>query len=374
MISKNIQQLPKSLVEVTITVPWEDLSPRWDSTLQKLNQELELPGFRKGTAPLPMVEQHLGNKVSDEVFKTAFPQFLVEALQGSNIVPIDYPRYQITSFSKGQPLTFKATITQKPEVKIGEYKGIQVQRPPLKAVIDEEVEKITADLFKRWQTRQPAAPAPQTSQPSPAGSMTFNSQPNPQTSSQPASPYSGLASLEASRSGPDDNFAKAMGTLNLPDLRTKIKADLENEAKYNNELDYEEAILQEIEKRTQVEIPDVLVEDELHRMLVSLQKRVADTGLLMDEYLKSQGETLESLNSKWRSQAEKNVRMELGLSEIARLENVSISDSELQAEIDKIQDARLKAQFEAQEPRMHLRHSLRQVKTLDLLKSLVKTP
>lgn len=363
MLSKNIQQLPKSLVEVTITVPWEDLSPRWDSTLQKLNQELELPGFRKGTAPLLMVEQHLGNKVSDEVFKTVFPQFLVDALQGSNIVPIDYPRYQITSFSKGQPLTFKATITQKPEVKVGEYKGIQVQRPPLKAVTDEEVEKIVADLFKRWQTRQPAAPTPQTSQPSPAGSMTFNSQPNSQP---PAQPFSSV-------SGPDDNFAKAMGTVNLADLKSKIKADLENEAKYNNELDYEETILQEIEKRTQVEIPDVLVEDELHRMLVSLQKRVADTGLLMDEYLKSQGETLESLNNKWRPQAERNVRMELGLSEIARMENVLISDSELQAEIDKIQDARLKAQFAAQEPRMHLRHSLRQVKTLDLLKSLVRT-
>ena len=64
--------------------------------------------------------------------------------------------------------------------------------------------------------------------------------------------------------------------------------------------------------------------------------------------------------------------MELGLAEVARLENVVISDEEVQAEIDKIQDARLKSQFESQEPRLHLKHNLRQIKTLDLLKKLLK--
>jgi len=63
--------------------------------------------------------------------------------------------------------------------------------------------------------------------------------------------------------------------------------------------------------------------------------------------------------------------MELGLAEVARSENVTISDVELQAEIDKIQDAKIKQQFEYQEPKLQLRHSLRQVRTLDLLKKLV---
>ena len=63
--------------------------------------------------------------------------------------------------------------------------------------------------------------------------------------------------------------------------------------------------------------------------------------------------------------------MELGLSEVARQENVDVTDAELQAEIDKIQDGRMKAQFEQEEPRLHLKHSLRQIKTLDKLKTLV---
>ncbi len=334
MIQKQINKLPKSLVEITINMPWEDVAPKYDAALQALAQTTELPGFRAGTAPIPMIEQQLGNKITDELFKTLFPQALVEALQGSAIVPIDFPRYQIVSFAKGQPLTFKATITEKPVVTLGEYKTVSVTRPTTKAVTDEEVEKIVTDLFNRAKTRQ--------------GSTVTSAV-------------------------PDDAFAMTVGATSLADLRTKIKTDLEAQAKFDNELDYEEAILQEIEKITQVEVPQILIEDELHRMLVSLQKRVADSGLLMDEYLKAQNETLESLRAKWLPQAEKNVRMELGLSEIARLESVEISDGELQAEVDKIQDARLKQQFDQQEPRMQLKHSLRQVKTLDLLKSLVKT-
>ncbi len=333
MIQKQIVKQPKSIVELTITMPWEDIAPKYQETLQRLAQEVEIAGFRKGTAPLEMVETQLGNKITDELFKNLFPQALVESLQGSNIVPIDFPRYQIISFAKGQTLTFKATITEKPEVKVGEYKTINVSRPVPRPVTDEEVEKIVADLFNRYKTNQPAAVS----------------------------------------TTPDDGFAVAMGALNLVDLKSKIKADLEAQSKFDNELDYEEAILQEVEKITQVEVPQILVEDELHRMLVSLQKKIADSGLLMDEYLKSQNETLESLRNKWLPQAEKNVRMELGLSEIARLESVAISDAELQSEVDKITDVRLKQQFDQQEPRMQLKHSLRQVKTLDLLKSLVKS-
>ena len=162
-----------------------------------------------------------------------------------------------------------------------------------------------------------------------------------------------------------------MGAISLVDLREKIKKDLEANVSYNNELDYEEAILQEVEKVTTVELPDILIQDELNRMLVSLQRRVADMGLLLEDYLKGQGKTLEQIKNEWMPQAERNVKMELGLAEIARQENVTITDQELQAEVDKIQDQRVKKQFEAQEPRLHLRHALRQTRTLDLLKKMV---
>lgn len=349
MITKNIVKQPKSIVEVTVTVPWTDLQTGWDTTLAKMAADVEIAGFRKGTAPLPMVEGQLGTRLQDEVFKTVMPNFLIEALKSTDIVPIDYPKYDLIAFTKGRELQFKATITNRPVISVGNYKVIKVVKPTPKTVTEEEVTKVIDDLYKRWQTRQPAAAGNQ------SGSINFQGQPQPTPQS----------------SGPDDVFAKAMGALSLTDLKSKIRKDLEANVSYNNELDFEEAILQEVEKITTVELPEILIQDELNRMLVSLQRRVADMGLLLEDYLKSQGKTLDQIKNEWRVQAEKNVRMELGLSEIARMENVTISDEELKAEVDKIQDQKIKAQFEAQEPRLHLRHALRQTRTLDLLKKMV---
>ncbi len=361
MITKNIVKQPKSLVEVEITVQWVDLEPKWNEILTKLGNDMEVPGFRKGTAPANMVETQLGGKVQDEVLKLAMPEFLIVALQGSDIVPIDYPKYQLISFSKGQNLQYKAAVTNRPAVTIGDYKTIKVSKPAGKTVSDEDVEKVIDDLYKRWSSRPGAQSSPVSSASGTVGSISFSS------STQGASADKQNGQVP----GPDNVFAAAMGATDLADLKAKIRKDLEDNANYNNELDFEEAILQQVEKITTVELPDILTQDELNRMLVSLQRRVADMGLLMDDYLKGQGKNLEQLKNEWRPQAEKNVRMELGLSEIARMENVQITDQELQEEVDKIQDAKVKRQFEAQEPRLHLKHALRQTRTLNLLKGLV---
>ncbi len=358
MITKNIVKQLKSIVEVTVTAPWEDLSSTWDQTLAKMASDIEISGFRKGTAPLNMVEGQLGQKLQDEVLKNAMPNLLIQALQGSDIVPIDYPKYDLITFVKGQQLQFSATITNRPSVTVGDYKIIKAAKPALKPVTEEEIQKVVDDLFKRWSSRQSSVVSPQSSA-GQTGSINFQQQ-----GSVPSQSDSSI--LKA-----DDSFAKAMGAISLIDLRTKVRKDLEANVTYNNELDYEEAILQEVEKITTVELPDILIQDELNRMLVSLQRRVADMGLLLEDYLKSQGKTLEQIKTEWKAQAEKNVRMELGLAEIARQENVNITDAELQAEIDKIQDQKIKAQFGSQEPRLHLRHALRQTRTLDLLKKMV---
>lgn len=343
MLTKNINKLPKSVAEVDVKVPWLDIAPLWDQTIEQQNQLLDIPGFRKGQAPAEMVEQRAGAQLQQEFLKVAMPQSLMTALQGTDVLPIDFPNYTNIIFQKGQDLSFKATITTRPQVAVGSYKTIKVQRPAQKQITDSDVEKVITDLFTRWKARTPASPA--------GGPQTPTGQSTPEV--------------------PTDDFAKGVGAQSLMDLRTKIKTDLEADAKYNNELDYEEAILQEIEKMTQVDVPEILIQDELNRMLVSLQRRVTDMGMLFEDYLKSQNKTMDSIKAEWRVQAEKNVRMELGLAEVARLENVNITDQELQDEIGKIQDGRLKAQFEAQEPRMHLRHALRQTKTLNLLKGLV---
>lgn len=343
-----------------MTVTWTDLEPLWNQTLQKMSQDVEIAGFRKGQAPLNLVEQQLGQRLQDEFLKTAMPNFLIEALKGSDIVPIDYPKYDLISFVKGQQIQYKATITNRPQVLVGNYKTIKVTKSAPKPVTEEEVQKVIDDLYKRWKTRQGVQQDAGPQHDKSSGSISFQGGSQPQTPS-----TNGQADIA------DDTFARAMGANNMTDLKDKIRKDLEANVSYNNELDFEEAILQEVEKITTVELPEVLIQDELNRMLVSLQRRVADMGLLLEDYLKSQGKTLDQIKNEWRAQSEKNVKMELGLAEIARAESVTISDQDLQAEIDKISDQRIKQQFASQEPRLQLRHALRQTKTLDLLKKLV---
>ena len=273
-------------------------------------------------------------------------------------------------------------------LKAEDLEEVDMSDPEVDMLVDEDVNKVIDDLYSRWKARQSSAvslqPSDKTQSSGSGGSINF--QGGNEIASSPSTSSSTLltAGAQAPRndetsqpngqtSGPDDNFAIAMGAANLADLRVKIRKDLEDHSKLNGELDFEEAILQEVEKITSVELPDILIEDELNRMLVSLQRRVADMGLLLDDYLRGQGKTLDQLKNEWRVQAEKNVRMELGLSEIARAENVNITDTDLQAEIDKIQDEKVKRQFESQEPRLHLKHALRQTKTLNLLKTLVAT-
>lgn len=365
MITKNIVKLPKSQIDIQVTMPWADIAPKWDEVFNKAAAEVEIPGFRKGQAPVNIVEPRILPQVQQEALKQIMPAALIEALQGSTYVPIDYPQYNVTAFAKGGELKFNARVTVKPEVKVGNYKIVNAKRPPLKTADEAEVEKIVTDLFGRWKAAQPVQANQQLSDQAikpGGGSMNFNVA----TDSRAQSLNSSIAN------SPNDDFAKAMGANTLAELKTKIKNDMEAEAKYNNELDYEESILQEVEKITNVDIPEVLIQDELARMLLSLQRNVSDRGLLMEEYLKGQKKTVEQLKAEWRPQAERNVRMELGLSEIARQENVNITDQELQAEIDKIQDGKVKQQFTQQEPQMHLRHALRQTKTLNLLKTIVK--
>src|SRR3989344_5207656 len=139
MITKNIQKLPKSIVEVTVTVPWADLQPAWDQTLQRMAADVELAGFRKGAAPLPLVEQQLGQRLQDEVLKVAMPNFLIEALKGTDIIPIDYPKYDLISFVRNTQLQFKAIVTNRPTVTVGNYKTIKVKKPTPKSVTEEEV-------------------------------------------------------------------------------------------------------------------------------------------------------------------------------------------------------------------------------------------
>jgi len=100
-VTKNIIKQPKAQVQVQVTMPWADVEPKWNETLQKMSAEVELAGFRKGTAPLNMVEQQLSTRLSDEVVKVIMPQALIEALQVQTLSQLIILNISPSSFKKG---------------------------------------------------------------------------------------------------------------------------------------------------------------------------------------------------------------------------------------------------------------------------------
>lgn len=318
MLEKNIIKHPKSRIEIELIVPWITLEPKWNEIASKVN------------------EPELITKLKEEFLKKVMRNFLIEAIKESNIIPIDNPEYNLISFEIGQNLHYAVTLTNAPFVIIGDYKNINITKYNLLPIEKEAINETIIGLYKKWQKNSPTE-----------DSHTITTI--------------------------DKNFLKSVGTTTLEDLEIKIKQYLEQQQLYDNEIALEKLILDEIEKITLVELPDILIEDELNRMLVNLQRKVADMGLMLDNYLSTQNKTLDQLRKDWKTKAEKNVKIELGLAKISKLENIIISESDLQNKIDTIQDAKIKQQFVSKEARLHLRHSLRQTKTLNHLKKLIKT-
>lgn len=312
---KKITKLSKNIVEITIEIPWDDLKSEWDDVKQNV---LDLTTLK------------------DEFLKRTLPKKFIISLENSDIFPISKPEYKIISFNEGQDLCFIAIVINKPTVKIGDYKNIRIQKAALRKITEEEIIEVLQGIFENWKQEK-------------------------------------VNSHLTNNSLSDNYFLQDMGASSFDALKAKIKRSLEEKELYDRELSFEQAILKEIEQLVDVELPDTLIEDEINRLVINLQRKVSQMGLVLDDYLKSQNKTLEQIKLEWLPRANSNVRTELGLAEIARLENVDISNEELNSKIQSVKDPQVKQQFKENGPRLHFKYALRQTKALDLLKKIVNS-
>ena len=149
-------------VTLTIEVEAAEVAKAEERACKRLAGRVNIPGFRKGKAPKRIVENHLGKEyVLQEAFDSFLgPQSLDEAFKEQNIVPVTRPEVEIETLEAGKDLVFKATVTPRPEVKLGEYKGLHIEKV-VDEVKDEDVEK----QLKNMQERQgPMVDAPEGSE------------------------------------------------------------------------------------------------------------------------------------------------------------------------------------------------------------------
>lgn len=371
-------------VTLTIEVEAAEVNKAVEQACKRLATRVSIPGFRKGKAPRMIVERHVGkDAVLQEAFDIVAPKALSKAFDEQKIDPVTRPSVDIETLEEGKDLVFKATVTPRPEVKLGDYKGLNVPKNEVN-ITDEDVEK----QLKTFQDRQgKLVDAPEGAEvkdgdfttldfkgfvdgeafdggegkdyPLQIGSNSFI----PGFEDQLVGAKIGeerdvnvkfpeeyhakeLAGKDATfkctiRSiktkelpAIDDELAKKVSKFEtLDELKADIRKNLEENAERTAENDQKSAAIEMATNNITVDIPAVMIDNRVTAMIQEMAMRLEQQGMKLEQYLQYAGTDIAKLREQYRETAEKNVKTDLMLEEVAKAENIKVEAKDLDEEV-----------------------------------------
>lgn len=372
--------------EVTLTIEVEaaEVSKAVDRAAKSLASRVNIPGFRKGKAPRKIVERHVGmDTILQEAFDIIAPKAFGDALDEQKIEPVTRPNIDIVTLEEGKDLVFKATVTPRPEVKLGEYKGLKIEKK-VEEVTDEAVEK----QLKNFQERQAKmVDAPEGAEvkdgdfttldfegfvdgeafeggkgqdyPLQIGSGSFipgfeeqlvGAKIGEEKDVNVKFPEDYHADALAGKDATfkctirsiknkelpaiDDELAKKVSTFEtLDELKADIRKNLEENAERKAENDQRTAAIEQATENIEVDIPAVMIDNRVTSMLQEMAMRLEQQGMKLEQYLQYAGTDIAKLREEYRETAEKNVKTDLMLEEVAKAENIKVEGADLDAEV-----------------------------------------
>ncbi|MBU1131544.1 trigger factor [Patescibacteria group bacterium] len=418
------KELNKSQTELTIEVSAEEARPFLEKAAVRLSKETKIEGFRPGRAPYDIVKQKLGEmNIYQEALDNIITHFYWQAVEQEKINTVSQPKIDLEKFAPGNPIIFKATVALMPKIKLGNYKSIKVKKN--KAEVETaEVDKVIKDI-RKMQVKEILEDKPAekddrvevdftvsldkvviedgTGKKYPVvigeGFMVpgFEDQligmkKDEEKSFQLKFPEKYQNSMVAGklcdfkvkmlnvykRELPEvtDEWAKSVGAENIQNLKSKIKKNLEDEKKFHEEQRAEIEMLKKIIEQTEFsDIPDVLVENEAHRMVHEFADSISQQGLNFDDYLKNINKDKKQLEEEFRPKALERVKTSLIIKEIAEQENILPKDKEIEEELKRIE-----SQIDSEEAKRNIRSDgykqyvttiVRNRKVIEMLKSLI---
>ena len=385
-MSVQVENLEKNMAKLTIEVPAEELEKALEKAYQKQKSRISLPGFRKGKAPRKMIESMYGKGVfMEDAVNSLVPQEYTKALGECDLEIVSQPEINVTQMEPGKALIFTADVAVKPEVTLGDYKGVEVPKSEI-AVTDEEVDaEVKKEQDKNARTvaveDRAAANGDITTidfegfvdgvafeggkgenHPLEIGSHSFIDTFEDQLVGKNAGdevevnvtfPEKYQAADLAGKPAMfkvkihevkckelpelNDEFAQDVSEFDTleeykADVKKHLEVEKENEAKKTKE---DEAIQKIIDKST-MEIPEAMIETQCENMVNEFAQRLAQSGLSMEQYMQFSGLTLDKLKEQVRPEAETRIKSSLVLEQIAKDEKIEITDEELDAEIEKM--------------------------------------
>lgn len=385
-MSVSVEKLEKNIVALEVTVEAEKFVLAVKQAAKTLAKKVNVPGFRKGKAPRQMVELHVGKEaLYDEALDHLIGPAYAEAVVESGIDPVDRPAVDLVQIEEGKDLIFKAKVTVKPEVELGEYVGLHIEQDAATVTDDQVLEElknqqqqharlmtldegkvqnddtVTVD-FEGFAGDVAFAGGKAENYELAIGSGTFIpgfeegligteiGQHVDVNVTFPAEYHSEeLAGKEAvfktsikkiqrkELSALDDEFAKDVSEFETLD---ELKADLRNKLLKQGESqakgDHLKVITSKVVDNASVEIPEVMFTERIKAMVEDLKRNLSQQGMTIEQYYQFSNTTEEVMLERLRPQAAEGVKTDLVLETIAKAEGIQVTEDEVDEEIQKL--------------------------------------
>ena len=379
-LSTNAERLDKDRVKVRVEVPENELDPALNAAYKRWSREIKIPGFRKGHIPRRLIDTHVGPEVvREEALRNALPDLYRRALEAEDLEAIAPPEIEVVEFEPGAPLVFEATVDIRPEITLPDVASLRVEAPPSE-VTDEDVaeqldrlrdrfaeletvgrearrgDHVLIDL-KGYRHEEPVegASAPdylyevgsRSGPPElddelqgsrPGAILKFNSvlpEGAGELGGQEVS-FTVLVKEVKAKKLPelDDDFAKTVGEFDsLDELKADLRSRLQDAKRNMVEEQIRALVLDALVAASDLDPPEKLVGDEFQHRLEHFTEELQNAGMSLDEYAGASGSTELEIRAEMRSQAERAVKAELLLEELARAEQVEVTNEDLGREI-----------------------------------------
>ena len=363
-----VNPVDQHVVTLTIEVPAAEVDKGIKQAVKRIAGQVNIPGFRKGHAPRRILEMNFGKEaILEEAFEVLASQNYSAALRENDIVPVSEPEIEREQFEEGKDLIFKATVTKRPEVKLGDYKGLEADKQDA-TVSDEQIEEQLNNI-REQQAKMVVAEEGATIQKDDfavidfAGSVDGKPFDGGEGKSYPLQIGSGSFipgfedQLIGAKAGDDvtveaefkthihdikrkelpelnDEFAKEASSYEtIEELKKDLRTKMEEEASRRAIDTYNADLIQTAVKNATVETPEVMIEDRVEQMIQELAMNMEGRGLKLDDYLKFSNKTIEDLRSEYKDSAAENVRADLVLDAIATAEGIEVTPDDMNREI-----------------------------------------
>jgi trigger factor len=397
-VKSAVESIDPTRAKVTVEVPFAELKPSLDAAYQRIAKQVNIPGFRKGKVPPPVIDRQVGRgAVLDEAINDALPKLYAQALQDNDLVPLAQPEIEITRLEDNKTLEFSAEVTVRPPITLPSYDAIEASVEDL-TVSDADVEEQVQQLRERFATLNDVeraavdgdfvtidlVAANKDGEPIEGGELsgysyqvgrgdmlpgidevlagmsagdeaTFASQLlGGDSEGQEVDVTVTLVGVkEQELPELDEDFAQTASEFDTMDeLTADVRTRLERGKRLEQAAAARDAVLEKLIDATDVPLPDEVVQQELGGRREEVQQQLGWAGMTLDQYLDNEKQTVDEFEAEMEKRVRDSMAAQFILDEVAKAEEIGVEQEELQEHLVR------RAQQSGQEPNEFMKHML----------------